>query len=283
MTAKRMRLLTAGLAIIALIAALFIINPGLGRSAAAAWDGTAAESFEGGNGDSFNPYIIKTAEQLALLAERVNGGETYQGKYFQLEADLDLSGSEWAPIGIGERETGGSTVTKPFAGTFDGKNHKISGLKLTAGLDGQGLFGCSSGTIRNLGIVRGNISVGSAERIGAICGYSTGNIENCWNSADITGSTEGGKYVGGICGYSTGTIYGCLNMGDITANSFIGGICGNTNRDTQISNCFNSGSVTGKEQIGGIAGINLNYITFCINTGELTGEKRFMLSVIRIT
>lgn len=274
MTAKRMRLLTAGLAIIALIAALFVINPGLGRSAAAAWDGTAAESFEGGNGDSSDPYIIKTAEQLAFLAKQVNGGETYHGKYFQLEADLDLSGSEWSPIGIGERETDGSTVTKPFAGTFDGKNHKISGLTLTAGLDDQGLFGCSSGTIRNLGIVRGNISVGSAERIGAICGYSTGNIENCWNSADITGSTEGGKYVGGICGYSTGTIYGCLNMGDITANSFIGGICGNTNRDTQISNCFNSGSVTGKEQIGGIAGINLNYITFCINTGELTGEKK---------
>lgn len=124
-----------------------------------------------------------------------------------------MSGSEWSPIGIGERETDGSTVTKPFAGTFDGKNHKISGLTLTAGLDDQGLFGCSSGTIGNLGIVRGNISVGSAERIGAICGYSTGTIENCWNSADITGSTEGGKYVGGICGYSTGTIYGCLNMG----------------------------------------------------------------------
>lgn len=274
MTAKRMRLLTAGLAIIALIAALFVINPGLGRSAAAAWDGTAAESFEGGNGDSFNPYIIKTAEQLALLAERVNGGETYQGKYFQLEADLDLSGSEWAPIGIGERETDGSTVTKPFAGTFDGKNHKISGLTLTAGLDDQGLFGCSSGMIRNLGIENGNISISSAERIGAICGYSSGTIENCWNSADITGSTEGGIYVGGICGYSTGTISGCLNTGDITANSFIGGICGNTNRDTQISNCFNSGSITGKEQIGGIAGINLNNITFCINAGELTGEKK---------
>lgn len=273
MTAKRMRLLTAGLAIIALIAALFVINPGLGRSAAAAWDGTAAESFEGGNGDSSDPYIIKTAEQLAFLAKQVNGGETYHGKYFQLEADLDLSGSEWSPIGIGERETDGSTVTKPFAGTFDGKNHKISGLTLTAGLDDQGLFGCSSGTIGNLGIVRGNISVGSAERIGAICGYSTGTIENCWNSADITGSTEGGKYVGGICGYSTGTIYGCLNMGDITANSFIGGICGNTAQSTQISNCFNSGSITGKEQIGGIAGINLNYITFCINAGELTGEE----------
>lgn len=274
MTEKRMRLLTAGLAVVALIAALFVINPGLGRSASAAWDGTATAGFESGTGDSSDPYIIKTAEQLAFLAKQVNGGETYQGKYFQLEADLDLSGREWAPIGIGERETGGSTVTKPFAGTFDGNNHKISGLTLTAGLDDQGLFGCSSGMIRNLGIENGNISISSAERTGAICGYSTGTIENCWNSADITGSTEGGIYIGGICGYNTGTISGCLNTGDITANSFIGGICGNTNRDTQISNCFNSGSITGKEQIGGIAGINLNYITFCINAGELTGEKK---------
>lgn len=281
MTAKRMRLLTAGLAIIALIAALFVINPGLGRSAAAAWDGTAAESFEGGNGDSSDPYIIKTAEQLAFLAKQVNGGETYHGKYFQLEADLDLSGSEWSPIGIGERETDGSTVTKPFAGTFDGKNHKISGLTLTAGLDDQGLFGCSSGTIGNLGIVRGNISVGSAERIGAICGYSTGTIENCWNSADITGSTEGGKYVGGICGYSTGTIYGCLNMGDITANSFIGGICG-TGNSNSLSGCFNSGEVTGTGNIGGICGSVSGYesngheivssVSGCANTGKVSGS-----------
>ena len=52
MTAKRMRLLTAGLTVVALIAALFIINPGLGRSASAAWDGTAAKGFERGNGDN---------------------------------------------------------------------------------------------------------------------------------------------------------------------------------------------------------------------------------------
>lgn len=69
MTAKRMRLLTAGLAIIALIAALFVINPGLGRSAAAAWDGTAAESFEGGNGDSSDPYIIQNGGAACVPGE----------------------------------------------------------------------------------------------------------------------------------------------------------------------------------------------------------------------
>ena len=271
MTAKRMRLLTAGLAIIALIAALFVINPGLGRSAAAAWDGTAAESFEGGNGDSSDPYIIKTAEQLAFLAKQVNGGETYHGKYFQLEADLDLSGSEWSPIGIGERETGGSTVTKPFAGTFDGKNHKISGLKLTAGLDGQGLFGCSSGTIGNLGIVRGNISVGSAERIGAICGYSTGTIENCWNSADITGSTEGGKYVGGICGTgNSNSLSGCFNSGEVTGTGNIGGICGSVSGYesngheivSSVSGCANTGKVSGSGSLGSVCGNGGDHSSF---------------------
>lgn len=55
MTEKRMRLLTAGLAVVALIAALFVINPGLGRSASAAWDGTAAAGFESGTGDSSDP------------------------------------------------------------------------------------------------------------------------------------------------------------------------------------------------------------------------------------
>lgn len=88
MTAKRMRLLTAGLAIIALIAALFVINPGLGRSASAAWDGTAAKGFESGNGDNSDPYIIKTAEQLAFLAEQVNGGETYQESISSLRLTL---------------------------------------------------------------------------------------------------------------------------------------------------------------------------------------------------
>lgn len=138
MTAKRMRLLTAGLAIIALIAALFVINPGLGRSAAAAWDGTAAAGFESGTGDSSDPYIIKTAEQLAFLAKQVNGGETYRGKYFQLEADLDLSGSEWTPIG---------TETVPFSGKFSGNGHVLTNVKISAAGDYIGLFGYNTGTI----------------------------------------------------------------------------------------------------------------------------------------
>lgn len=239
MTAKRMRLLTAGLAIIALIAALFIINPGLGRSAAAAWDGTAAESFEGGNGDSSDPYIIKTAEQLAFLAERVNGGETYHGKYFQLEADLDLSGSEWTPIG---------TETVPFSGKFSGNGHVLTNVKISAAGDYIGLFGYNTGTITYVGIESGEISGGNCT--GSICGLNAGTITGCYNNAPVTGKES----AGGVCGKNSGTVQMSYNTGAVTGTLKTGGVCGESADGSTLANCYNTGMLVGDSVVGGICG-----------------------------
>lgn len=239
MTAKRMRLLTAGLAIIALIAALFVINPGLGRSAAAAWDGTAAESFEGGNGDSSDPYIIKTAEQLAFLAKQVNGGETYQGKYFQLEADLDLSGREWAPIG---------TETVPFSGKFSGNGHVLTNVKISAAGDYIGLFGYNTGTITYVGIESGEISGGNCT--GSICGLNAGTITGCYNNAPVTGKES----AGGVCGKNSGTVQMSYNTGAVTGTLKTGGVCGESADRSTLANCYNTGMLVGDSVVGGICG-----------------------------
>lgn len=239
MTAKRMRLLTAGLAIIALIAALFVINPGLGRSAAAAWDGTAAESFEGGNGDSSDPYIIKTAEQLAFLAKQVNGGETYQGKYFQLEADLDLSGREWAPIG---------TETVPFSGKFSGNGHVLTNVKISAAGDYIGLFGYNTGTITYVGIESGEISGGNCT--GSICGLNAGTITGCYNNAPVTGKES----AGGVCGKNSGTVQMSYNTGAVTGTLKTGGVCGESADRSTLANCYNTGILVGDSVVGGICG-----------------------------
>ena len=239
MTAKRMRLLTAGLAIIALIAALFVINPGLGRSAAAAWDGTAAESFEGGNGDSSDPYIIKTAEQLAFLAKQVNGGETYQGKYFQLEADLDLSGSEWTPIG---------TETVPFSGKFSGNGHVLTNVKISAVGDYIGLFGYNTGTITYVGIESGEISGGNCT--GSICGLNAGTITGCYNNAPVTGKES----AGGVCGKNSGTVQMSYNTGAVTGILKTGGVCGESADRSTLANCYNTGMLVGDSVVGGICG-----------------------------
>lgn len=239
MTAKRMRLLTAGLAIIALIAALFIINPGLGRSASAAWDGTAAAGFESGTGDSSDPYIIKTAEQLAFLAKQVNGGETYRGKYFQLEADLDLSGSEWTPIG---------TETVPFSGKFSGNGHVLTNVKISAAGDYIGLFGYNTGTITYVGIESGEISGGNCT--GSICGLNAGTITGCYNNAPVTGKES----AGGVCGKNSGTVQMSYNTGAVTGILKTGGVCGESTDGSTLANCYNTGMLIGDSVVGGICG-----------------------------
>lgn len=239
MTAKRMRLLTAGLAIIALIAALFVINPGLGRSASAAWDGTAAAGFESGTGDSSDPYIIKTAEQLAFLAKQVNGGETYRGKYFQLEADLDLSGSEWTPIG---------TETVPFSGKFSGNGHVLTNVKISAAGDYIGLFGYNTGTITYVGIESGEISGGNCT--GSICGLNAGTITGCYNNAPVTGKES----AGGVCGKNSGTVQMSYNTGAVTGTLKTGGVCGESTDGSTLANCYNTGMLIGDSVVGGICG-----------------------------
>lgn len=60
---------------------------------AQAWDGTSAECTKG-DGSKANPYLIENPQNLAWLAEQVNGGNTFEGKNFKLAADLDMGGNE---------------------------------------------------------------------------------------------------------------------------------------------------------------------------------------------
>lgn len=85
-----------------------------------------------------------------------------------------------------------------YTGTFDGKGHTISGLKLTgatfAGLGNApyaGFFGRLNGaTVRNVTFDRPSVTDGSA---GVIAGNAKGNtvIENCHaRNATVTGKSE---------------------------------------------------------------------------------------------
>lgn len=88
-----------------------------------AWDGTVDDSWH--KDESQDEYEISTAEQLAGLAQLVNGGITFEDKTIKLAANLDLSGYEWTPIGTGTRDDN-TIAAKCFLGTFDGGNHTIS-------------------------------------------------------------------------------------------------------------------------------------------------------------
>lgn len=89
------------------------------------WDAYKATAYDSGSGTTDDPYIIKTAAQLAYFAARVTSGQADKSACFKLGASIDLSEHFWVPIG--------NTITKNvnnFSGTFDGDGYVISGMTI---------------------------------------------------------------------------------------------------------------------------------------------------------
>ncbi len=224
-------------------------------TSAAAWNGSTASSFESGSGTEDDPYIIKTAEQLALLAKNVNDGRGYMGSYFKLESDIVLGTSSvkrnWPGIGQWYVNSNGNDEFIEFNGTFDGNGKTISGLFVSvSGQRGAGLFGCLNGaTIKNLKIKGADIRSESRAGILASCSFY-GRIENC----SVDGKVVGDELVGGISGYSVmETISGCSSTASVDGAIDVGGIVGE-GYYTDFNNCTNSGNVIGNQYVGGIVG-----------------------------
>ncbi len=92
------------------------------------------------------------------MAETVNNGENYSGKYFEQTSDLDLTGVNWEPIGYTDEEG------YYFSGNYDGKNHYISNITSTGKTDDNGktmvgIFGLLiEGSVSNLHVKNADFS-----------------------------------------------------------------------------------------------------------------------------
>ncbi|MBO7477475.1 MAG: bacterial Ig-like domain-containing protein [Salinivirgaceae bacterium] len=196
-------------------------------------------------------YEIANTGNLYWFADKVNSGSTsIKAKLVAdivvndsvLDANGDLYGAdsiytEWTPIG---------TNNYPFAGTFDGQGHTVSGLffhnttsgRYPNGGDYVGLIGCAgNATIKNVGII--NSYLHGTFDVGAILGYtsSSATITNCFNTSTIIASASY-ACAGGISGYNGGcTITNCYSTGKISGNGkYVGGIVGE--KGGTINNCF---------------------------------------------
>ena len=141
------------------------------------WDGSVASRFSGGSGTAEDPYRIRSAAELAYLAETVNSGkETYSGKTVALAQDIDLNQIEWTPIGDGNTF---------FEGTFEGQGHTIRNLKISQKRESRihysaanktqtnsytGLFGsCKNASFSDLSVRSASIAIPDAESFNLIC------------------------------------------------------------------------------------------------------------------
>ena len=199
-----------------------------------------------------------------------------------LQADIDMSGKEWTPIGSG--------MSAGYYGDFDGNGKYIKNLKVNVTADNAGFFGglAQGAKVHDVKFSNATITGDGSSYAGVVAGVSLGIIDNCNVSASkVTGNCAGaitgnnsvqvnnsnvqdvtinGNYAGGISGISHGKIEYCTVSGSgttITSNGLsAGGIVGSTSQESGVTTsgrvlkcAVNEATVSGN-RAGGIAGEN---------------------------
>ncbi len=228
---------------------------------------------------------ITTVDELLQFAKAVDNGE-YDDKtdaVVSLDADLDLTGVAWTPIGSVFAADG--TLQHYFSGKFYGNGHTISNLDFSenygkteypsfgffsevygaeiSGLTIQGKLDVSNSGYVYFGTVAGvaadskisdcvsDISFTDTDKYingtAALCGYAINStIEYCQNKGNFSITKDVTSFqMGGIVGLAqNSTVQYCANTGDMTSwTPCTGGIVGQLYQDSKISNCYSTGKM----------------------------------------
>ncbi len=263
-----------------------------------------------GNGTEANPYEIAGNYDLDSI-------NTALSSHYIMTADIYLSHNTnyyKAVIAPALRyyPFGSTFYDIPFSGYFEGNNHIISNLNISASeVSHIALFGYigKDGTVANLGIKNSSSYIYNGHSLVSIlCGQNDGEIKNCHiiksvikgngsmfgglcacnsgsiiNSyvSDMTTEPSQSVYIGLLCGFNyKGVIKDCYSVGlvnDKRASSYIGGLCGQL-RYGAISNCYSAYKVIKDNQTQYIGGICGRYIdgTFnrCFWDAEISGINK---------
>jgi hypothetical protein len=227
-----------------------------------------------GSGTQADPHIIKDKTDLKLVSKvSYLSNENFSGVYFALDADIDLEGEEFEPIGIM-----GSGVAENFSGHFDGRGHTVSNFKITSNVRTlrAGLFTVNRGTITRLGVTDFTIEITEQYYLyaGGLAAENSGVIKDCFSlrgTIKLTGVYRYQEalyaYAGGLVGHSwsgsviencyagvsvSATAYGERRYGtEAAAGGLIGGSVGAVTNSFALSDVSTRGNV---ENAGGLAG-----------------------------
>lgn len=202
---------------------------------------------------------------LVQFRDSVNDGNSYAGKTVTLLKNVDLTGTEWTPIG--------DTPDHTFNGTFEGNGKTITGMTVgnTAGTasaafgstgTASGFFGFVNGgiTVRNLTFSNVKVYAAGSVGVGALIGNQCGGTSVVIDNVKIASGTVIGKQdVGGVigkCSAQSITITNCTNAATVTAAGnadyikTIGGVAGfiqpaDGNGTVLVGTCRHTGTVDG--------------------------------------
>ena len=228
---------------------------------------------------------ITTVNELLQFAKAVDNGE-YDDKtdaVVSLDADLDLTGVAWTPIGSVFAADG--TLQHYFSGKFYGNGHTISNLDFSEnyGKTAYPSFGFFSevygAEISGL-TIQGKVDVSNSGYVffGTVAGVAADSkIPDCVSDVSFTDTD---KYINGtvaLCGYAiNSTIEYCQNKGDFsvmkdTSYFLMGGIAGLAENST-VQYCANTGDMTSwTPHTGGIVGqlYQNSKVINCYSTGKM--------------
>ena len=232
-----------------------------------------------------NRISITTVAELLQFANAVDNGE-YDDKtdaVVSLDADLDLTGVAWKPIG--SVFDGDGNLLHYFSGKFYGNGHTISNLDFSenygkteypsfgffsevygaeiSGLTIQGKLDVSNSGAVYFGTVAGvaadskisdcasDVSFTDTDQYingtVALCGYAINStIEYCQNKGNFSITKDVTSFqMGGIVGLAqNSTVQYCANTGDMTSwTPCTGGIVGQLFQNSKIINCYSTGKM----------------------------------------
>jgi len=209
-----------------------------------------------GEGTERDPYLIRTAEDLQVLATHVNEWSTpYEETYFNLTPqtgnELDLDGFQIYPIGVFISSMSNETENKPFRGIFDGQDKTIKNLTIHGNqlpddrFRSVALFGLlgEGAIIQNLHLDQIHITARDVHYTDK--SYAAAFVGNARNGVTITN-----------CHISQLMLTGGENQ---SVESCVGGIAGAINTQATLQGCtVNGGTITGgngkSSRVGGITG-----------------------------
>ena len=228
---------------------------------------------------------ITTVDELLQFAKAVDKGE-YKDKtdaVVSLDADLDLTGVAWTPIGSVFAADG--TLQNYFSGKFYGNGHTISNLNFSENYGKTeypsfGFFSEVYGAEISGLTIQGKLDVSNSGYVyfGTVAGVAADSkIFDCVSDVSFTDTD---KYINGtvaLCGYAiNSTIEYCQNKGNFSitkdVTSFqMGGIVGLAQNST-VQYCANTGEMTSWAPCtGGIVGqlFQNSKIINCYSTGKM--------------
>lgn len=206
-----------------------------------------------GDGTIANPYIIDSAEDLALIGNDPQLRFNLTNSYI-LTKDIDLksfnSGS-WTPLG-------------ELVGSFNGDGHVIYNLNITSG-SSAGLFSAvaSSGLVENLKFVSATIE-GAFDNVGVVAGVNKGTVGKIDVKSATINNTSASGNTGSIVGsneldITAAVVNMCSAKATITTSGNAGGLVGYNKSSIVLNSYAIVDKVTASNasvKFGGLVGVN---------------------------